>query len=151
MADKSETAWPTLPSELAHRISMRWLTLESLRVLLERQSHGVGPERVLLFTGAGVVEGELTDIADTYEESVDSANLQVDVASATAHMRTDLWHVLADKDGELEPVDTAPIVRLQNAVIHTSNSTIHTKELAVFANEVIGFTTVRSSIWNAQQ
>lgn len=149
MTNKSETPWPTLPTQLAHRVSMKWMTMESLRLLLERQAQDGKPERVILLTASGTIEGQLTDIANTYEESVDPSNSEVDVASATAHMRTDLWRLFANRDEELEPTDAAPLVRVKNAVIHTSSETIHTAELAVFANEVTGFTTVRSSSWNS--
>lgn len=144
--DGEESAWPELPAAFQHRMSVRWLTLESLRILMQRRAAQGVPATVLLLTAIGPVQGELSDLQATYEASVDPKMPQLDPASATAHLRMELWNLYAKADDELEPSDVAPILRLRNAVVGFGGQSIRMSELALFASDVIGFGVSEASI-----
>lgn len=137
--DGEESLWPELPAAFQHRMSIRWLTFESLRILMQRRAAQGVSATVLLLTAMGPVQGELSDLQSTYEASVDPNMPQLDTASATAHLRMKLWTLYAKVDDELEPSDGAPLLRLRNAVVGFGAQSIKMPELALFASDVIGF------------
>lgn len=140
-SENREASWPGLPKPLEHRLSTKWTTFEALRILQLRLRAGGSGTNVVLFTSAGVIQGELVDISESYEQSVGSHSLpDMDVISATVHLRTDLWTMYAQKDQELQPVDSAAVIRLKNVVTRIGNRRIHLPQLGVFASDVAAFT-----------
>lgn len=139
--------WPALPKALQHRVSLKWTTIESLRILVGRKAANGEIYRVLLLTGMGPIQGELADLADTYEDSVDPQHgSSLDIASATAHLRTDVWNMYASQDDNLEPSDVAPVIRLRNVTIRAGAKRLRLPELAVFASDVIGYTCITTDL-----
>lgn len=113
--------------------------MEALRVLVERLKRET-PVRVVLWTSAGCVEGELTDISESYEQARgDRSVADVDVASAVVHLRSELWEVYAARDASLTPVDAAPILHVRNAVVRVGSRRVRVPHMAVLANSVVGF------------
>jgi hypothetical protein len=141
--NENEQPWPNLPDPLQHRMSIKWTTLESVRILQQRLDNQDLPSSVMLLTPVGAIYGELTDISDSYEEnlSVERAD-ELDVASASVHLRTELWRMYAKKDPSLQPIDCGAIVHLQNASIRLGSRNLRLKHLALFASEIVGFSLV---------
>ncbi|MCF8563695.1 hypothetical protein LLE49_02935 [Alicyclobacillus tolerans] len=140
-----ELPWPELPSAWQHRVSLKWLTLESLRIVHQRLETQGKALNVALLTTSGLVHGDLAQIADTYEESLNSPT-HADIASAVVHLRTDLWRTYEKQDPELQPTDSGAIVHLRNATVHIGSETVHFAELALFASDIIGFTLTETAI-----
>jgi len=137
---KEKEPWPDLPKAFQHSMSMRWLTLESLRILQNRLHARHESTRVWLLTGAGTLEGLLCEITNDYESSVAEDNLSdIDVASATVHIRTDMWNMYSNEDKELTTIDTAAVLHLSHVKVRTNNHFVSMKHLAVFAGDVIAF------------
>jgi hypothetical protein len=138
-ADK-EQPWPNLPDPLQHRMSMKWTTLESLRILQERLNNQGVSSTVLLLTPAGPVCGQLTDISDSYEENMGCHDAgELDVASASVHLRTNLWRMYAKQDPSLQAVDCGAIIHLENVSMRFGNRRVHLPHMALFASEILGF------------
>jgi hypothetical protein len=132
--------WTNLPAAWQNKVSMRWLTLEALRVLQQRVANQ-SPVRVLLWTTAGCVEGELADIVEHYDESRSTDDPgDTDVASAVVHLRYDLWNLYAEKNPELQAVDSAALIHVRNATVRIGARRLRIPHMAVFAQDVVGFT-----------
>ncbi|GMA52483.1 hypothetical protein GCM10025857_38400 [Alicyclobacillus contaminans] len=133
--------WRGLPKPLQHRLSMKWSTVESLRILEQRCRAQHGTTYAVLLTNAGLIQGELADIADTYEENLDVDVVEdLDVASAVSHLRTELWSLYAERDDQLTPSDTGAVVHLVNAEMKSGSRTCRFRHLALFADQVVAFT-----------
>ncbi|MDQ0188452.1 hypothetical protein JI721_16030 [Alicyclobacillus cycloheptanicus] len=152
---EDDKPWPSLPAALQHRVSAKWMTLEALRVLLRRRSAQGQRLHVLLLTPFGPVQGDLVDIHDTYEASLDKeasdvsapgADTGFDVTSATVHLRTELWHLYSKQDDALEAADVAAVVRLTNATFRMGAKRVRLDELALFAGDIIGFSAIQQEI-----
>lgn len=147
MTDDESMPWPALPKAFQHRVSTKWMTLESLRILIGRREVQGESLHVLLLTTMGPVQGDLADIRDTYEDAIQSDHPgPLDVASATIHLRTSLWNLYAEQDENLSPTDVAPVIRLQNARFRVGTRRIQLPELALFASDVIGYTCISSDL-----
>lgn len=142
---EKEKPWPTLPNPLQHRMSMKWATLESLRIIQSRQAAKGETIQVLLLTALGVIVGHLADITDSYEDAV-STSTGVDVASACAHLRTELWSMYSKQDPEIEANDCGAMIHVTNATIHSGAGTTTIHHLALFASEIVGFSLVESNL-----
>lgn len=137
---QKENPWPNLPDPLQHRMSIKWTTLESVRILQQRLHSQDVPSSVMLLTPMGAICGELTDISDSYEENlaVERAD-ELDVASASVHLRTELWRMYAKKDPSLQTIDCGAIIHLENVSMRLGSRNLHLKHLALFASEIVGF------------
>ena len=122
---------------------MKWSTLEALRILQDRLTSQGTTVRVLLMIPMGLVEGELADLTDTYEDSVAGDEVSevstVDVASATAHLRTELLRMYNERDPELQPTDTGALIRLTDVVLRDHGRRVRLPQLTLFATDVAGF------------
>lgn len=135
--------WPGIPDSIAHRTSMKWMALESLRIVHSRLKQRGITSKVLLLTSMGPVEGYLLDIQQQYEQTVAADSVSnMDIPSAVVHVRSELLNVYGKKDDEIMAIDNGAIVRLQNAVLKIGGRKLRVNELALFASEVIGFTLV---------
>lgn len=141
--EKKQEGNHELPAHISHRMSVKWSTLEALRVLQSRlQAQGM-PARAFLLTSAGVVQGQLADITDTYEEALAGNRLaRMDVVSATVHLRADIWQLQATDDPELAPTDSGGVIHLQEAVIRVGGRRLRMDHLALFASDVVGYALV---------
>lgn len=140
-SDTNRIVGSSLPKSYEHRPSMKWMTIESLRVVLERLDNGT-MGRVLFLTPVGVVEGELTEIAPSYSESFESAgedSFLPELTSMVANLRIDLLRLAEQSDQQLELVDTAPLIGLKRVTIRTSGQIIELPELTLFADQISGF------------
>ncbi|GAX91828.1 hypothetical protein [Effusibacillus lacus] len=149
MADKnmneSDIELPSLPKSYGHRASMKWITIESVRVVMER-SKTLENKRIVLLTPAGLVEGELTDIAPSYAESFNSElgeELTPNITSMVANVRIDLLRMIEKQEDKLELIDSAPLVGLKNVVVRTTDHTFKLPEITLFADQIAGFTVSR--------
>jgi hypothetical protein len=98
-------------------------------------------------TSAGLIQGELADITDTYEASVTEERPDhVDTASAVTHLRTELWKVYAQRDSELGPTDSGALVHLLQAVLRIGGRRIRLPHLTVFASEIVGFALISTDV-----
>jgi hypothetical protein len=146
VGDQQESAddkhpWPGLPKPLVHRLSMKWTTLESLRILQQRLLARGAPSQVVLLTTSGLLQGRLADISESYESSVAlDAVSDIDVPSAAVHLRTDLWSMYASKDEQITPVDSAAVLHLEDVVMKVGTRKVRLNHLGVFADEVVAFT-----------
>lgn len=142
--------WPDLPSALQHDISMRWLTLESLRILQERLSARHDNIRVRLLTSAGIVEGMISDISENYEYAMGQGLSDVDVASATVHIRTDLWNMYGSRDKHLKPNDSAAVLHMTHVTIQAHGQVFNMDEFAIFVGEIAGFGLISpTNVWSS--
>jgi hypothetical protein len=138
---------PGLPKPLQHRLSARWTTFEALRVLQTRLRASGRSTNVLLFTAFGMIQGKLADFSETYEESIAADTVHdVDVVSAVAHLRTDLWSLYAEKDKDAYPVDSAALLNLEDVTVKVGARRIRLNRLAVFAGDVIAFTLTQDQV-----
>ncbi|MBX5436162.1 MAG: hypothetical protein IRZ33_02975 [Alicyclobacillaceae bacterium] len=131
-----DVVWPQLPRALQHRLSQRWATFEALRILQQRWARQGKSGHVVLLTPLGFIEGELVDIADSYEASLDAG----DPISATVHLRTDIWRMYEQVDERLEPADAGAVVCLRGATVRMGGRRLRLDHLALFADDVLGFT-----------
>ncbi len=139
--------WPDLPKPLEHRLSMKWTTLESLRILQQRLLARGASSQVVLLTTSGILQGRLSDISESYEDSVAlDAVSDIDVPSAAVHLRTDLWSMYARKDEQITPVDSAAVLHLEDVVMKVGTRKVRLKHLGVFADEVVAFALSSNSI-----
>lgn len=132
---------PSLPKSYEHRASMKWITLEAVRVTLERLRKEASG-RVVLLTAAGLIEGELSDIAPTYAESFDidiDEEAAANVTSMVANLRIDLLRILEKQENKLELTDAAPLIGLKNVIIRIAGQTVEVPELTLFADQIAGF------------
>jgi hypothetical protein len=140
-SDTNRFVGASLPKCYEHRASMKWMTIESLRVVLERlDNRTMG--RVLFLTSIGVVEGELTEIAPSYSESFElegEDSFVPELTSMVANLRIDLLRLAEQSDQQLELVDTAPLIGLKRVTIRTSGQIIELPELTLFADQISGF------------
>lgn len=133
--------WPELPKPLQNRMSVKWTTMESLRVLQNRLYAQGDTRSVLLLTACGAIQGKLSDISDNYEVSLATdGSSDTDLISATVHLRNDLWHMYAKKDPELQAIDSGALIHLTDVTYRVGNRRLHAAHMGVFASEVIGFT-----------
>jgi hypothetical protein len=148
MADKKDqsqkpqgVSLPALPKSYEHRASMKWITLEAVRVTMERlrkEANG----RVVLITAAGMIEGELSDIAPSYAESFDiefDDQAAANVTSMVANLRIDLLRILEKQENKLELTDAAPLIGLKNVIIRAAGHMTEVPELTLFADQICGF------------
>lgn len=138
---------PPLPKSYDHRASMKWITIESLRIALERTA-GTAMNRVSFLTPVGLVEGELTDIAPSYAESfelADGERFAPDVTSMVANLRIDMLRMMEQQENQLELVDAAPLIGLKNVKIHSAGQLIEMSELTLFADQITGFSVSNQS------
>jgi hypothetical protein len=119
---------------------MKWTTLESLRILQQRLLARGASSQVVLLTTSGILQGVLADISESYEDSVAlDAVSDIDVPSATVHLRTELWSMYARKDEQITPVGSAAVLHLEDAVVKVGTRKVRFKHLGVFADEVVAF------------
>lgn len=131
-----------LPKSYQHRASMKWITIESARVIMERLQHQTD-QRIMLLTPVGLVEGELTDIAPSYSESFDEEfgeELVPDITSMVANVRIDLLRMIEKNEDDLQLIDSAPLVGLKNVKVHSANQSYELPEITLFADQIAGFT-----------
>jgi hypothetical protein len=146
-SDPEQQPWPNLPNPLQHRMSMKWTTLESVRILQDRLVAQDIQSSVLLLTPSGAICGKLADISDSYEENmtIEKADA-LDIASASAHLRTELWRMYAKKDPSLQAIDCGAIIHMQDVSMRLGNRNIHLPHIALFASEIIGFSLVSDAL-----
>ncbi|MCL6442831.1 MAG: hypothetical protein K6T83_05125 [Alicyclobacillus sp.] len=138
---EGDLPWPELPTAFQHRLAMKWVTLESLRILSERCKTRGMTALILLITAHGPIQGSLSDFAPSYEDAIKDQNVsEIDVASATVHLRTDLWKTYEARDAAVAPVDSAAIIHVANAVLRIGGRRLQIPHLALFADDVLGFT-----------
>ncbi|BCJ85777.1 hypothetical protein [Effusibacillus dendaii] len=131
-----------LPKSYDHRASMKWITIESLRVVLERLNAHTEQKAVFL-TSIGLIEGELVDIAasfaESFDEETDTRQSVPQVTSMVANVRVELLRVVEKDEKELRLTDSAPLIGLRNATIHLPDRAVHLPEVTLFADQVVGF------------
>jgi hypothetical protein len=138
---------PGLPKPIQHGVSARWTTFEALRILQDRLRTRGQSVHVLLFTAFGIIQGKLADFSETYEHSIASGAVEnADFVSAVVHLRTDLWSLYSEKDGDAYPVDSAALLNLEDVVVKVGARRIRLDRLGVFAGDVIAFTLTKDGI-----
>ncbi|MFC4767321.1 hypothetical protein [Effusibacillus consociatus] len=150
MADRekekhSKPDFSPLPKSYEHRASMKWITIESVRVVLERLKEQTD-QRIVLLTPVGFVEGELTDIAPSYSESFKmefGEDLTPDITSMVANLRIDLLRMIEKHEDKLEIIDSAPLIGLKNVTVRSSGQIYQLPEITIFADQVAGFAVSR--------
>lgn len=134
-----------LPESYRHRASMKWVTIESARIVMERLKDSVS-RTIVLMTPAGVVEGELTDIEPSYSESFDpgaGGEPVPNITSMVANVRTDLLRLIEKEESRVELIDHAPLVGLKNVTLRTANQVYRLPEMTLFADQITGFSVSR--------
>jgi hypothetical protein len=139
--DQNETpVWAGVPESIAHRASMKWMSLEALRVLVDRLSARSLPAKVILLTTQGWIQGTLCDIEQHYDKAIDANRAEdIDIASASVHIRSEMLEVYAKQDPNLHPIDNGAIVRLMNVTMKSGGRRLRLPNMALFASDVIGF------------
>ncbi|MCL6592402.1 MAG: hypothetical protein K6T31_00365 [Alicyclobacillus sp.] len=148
-AAQQDHPWPGTALPLSHQMSVKWSTIEALRILQDRLSAQGTDAQVVLMTPMGWVQGELADIAATYEDALGQGDIHsVDAASAAVHVRTHLWNLYVRQDPKLHPSDTGAVLHLRDAVVRVGGRRCRFPHFAVFASDVAGFTLVpKSETW----
>lgn len=137
---KAKNSIIPLPKSYEHRASMKWITIESLRYTMDRISTKTG--RIILTTAAGIVEGELTEIAPSYAESFNEEfgnELVPNITSMVANIRIDLLRMMEEQEDQLELIDAAPLVGLKNVTVRTYGHVFELPEFTLFADQIVGF------------
>jgi hypothetical protein len=137
-----------LPESFGHRASMKWITIESVRVIMERLKDQTN-RRIMLLTPVGLIEGELTDIAPSYSESFDAEfgeELAPNVTSMVANVRIDLLKMMEKQEDDLELIDAAPLIGLRNVTVRSSAQTFQLPEITLFADQIAGFTVLNAGV-----
>ena len=144
---KSKDEQLGLPEPIEHRISAKWVTLESLRILQDRLRSRGESVRVLLLTAIGPIQGNLCRVTDSYEDSLDTTELEhIDIASATIHLRTTLWKMYAERESELKATDASAVIHLNDVVIRFGSRRARFDHFALFATDIIGYTITQQDV-----
>ncbi|HEU4963435.1 MAG TPA: hypothetical protein VFV52_06170 [Bacilli bacterium] len=133
---------PTLPKAMEKRVSMKWLTLESLRKVIARLEAQGGSAEVLFLTAWGQVHGKFGEIRPSYAESFsqDGGDLIPDVSSMVTHLRSELLRKFEEEEQELQLVDSGPILSLTDVtLVGGGGEPTRLPQLTLFADQVIGF------------
>lgn len=139
---KPGVTFPTLPKSMEKRVSMKWLTLESLRKVIARLETQGGSAEVMLLTAFGRIHGKLGEIKPSYAESFweEGEELVPDVASMVTHVRSDLLRKFEEEEKELQLVDGGPILSLTDVMmVDAQGKSTSIPQLTLFADQVIGF------------
>ena len=130
-----------LPKSYEHRASMKWITIESVRVVMERLKNQTD-QRISLLTPVGLIDGVLTDIAPSYSESFDTEfaeELVPNITSMVANVRIDLLRLIEKQEDKLELIDSAPLIGLKNVTVRSADQVFELPEITLFADQIAGF------------
>lgn len=143
-AQESQAKHPQVPASSQNRISMKWLTVEALRVAIERANQIQPGHRAVFLIPQGTVEGDISEIrSSTAESYIEGSNdsFTADIASLTANIRTELLRLTEETEEDLQVIDSGAMIVLSNVKLMTHQGTQQLSQMTIFADQIIGFTT----------